>query len=191
VAYTVAHRTAKYGDKSLESADLLLVYGKSLLENAVSQSAVLSKEEEEKKAAEEEGAHTVLCWLMTPADICPKLGAAEPQDPRFIFEGDAPIDDEEAVELSNLPDDEEPEEQEEQEEDEEGGEDEPEDDFNAAWEVFELARMLYDQHKDDDDEIKLKLADTYLALGDVSLETGMHRLTFHIVYSTKLCVRKV
>lgn len=49
---------------------------------------------------------------------------------------------------------------------------EPEDDFNAAWEVLDLARALYEKQKDEDDEIKLKLADTYIALGDVSLETG-------------------
>jgi HAT1-interacting factor 1 len=63
---------------------------------------------------------------------------------------------------------------------EEGGEDEdedaePEDDFNAAWEVLDLARAIYDKQNDEggDDEVKLKLADTYIALGDVSLETGM------------------
>jgi len=59
----------------------------------------------------------------------------------------------------------------------EGEEDgEPEDDFNAAWEVLDLARAIYDKQlsdSDEDEEVKLKLADTYIALGDVSLETGM------------------
>jgi HAT1-interacting factor 1 len=50
---------------------------------------------------------------------------------------------------------------------------EPEDDFNAAWEVLDLARAIYDKQKDEDDEVKLKLADTYITLGDVSLETGV------------------
>ena len=56
-------------------------------------------------------------------------------------------------------------------EDDEG---EPEDDFNAAWEVLDLARAIYEKQKeeDGDDEVKLKLADTFIALGDVSLETG-------------------
>jgi len=53
------------------------------------------------------------------------------------------------------------------------GDGEPEDDFNAAWEVLEVARSLYEAQKDSDDEAKLKLADTYVALGDVSLETGV------------------
>lgn len=65
---------------------------------------------------------------------------------------------------------------EEEEEDEENEQDgEPEDDFNAAWEVLDLARTLYDKRKEEDDEVMLKLADTYITLGDVSLETGMSR----------------
>lgn len=65
-------------------------------------------------------------------------------------------------------------------EDEDGEDGEPEDDFNAAWEVLDLARAIYDKVKDqeDDDEVKLKLADTYITLGDVSLETG---LSSHVV----------
>lgn len=60
----------------------------------------------------------------------------------------------------------------EEEDDEEGDDGEPEDDFNAAWEVLDLARALYEKRQDEDDEIKLKLADTFISLGDVSLETG-------------------
>ena len=57
----------------------------------------------------------------------------------------------------------------------EGGE-EPEDDYNAAWEVLDVARTIYikvleDSQGEMKDE-KMKLADTYLALGDVSCETG-------------------
>lgn len=64
-------------------------------------------------------------------------------------------------------------------EDEDDGDDgEPEDDFNAAWEVLDLARAIYEKQKEEDeeDEVKLKLADTYIALGDVSLETGESKL---------------
>lgn len=57
--------------------------------------------------------------------------------------------------------------------DEEGADGEPEDDFNAAWEVLDLARAIYLKTEAEDDKVKLKLADTYIALGDVSLETGM------------------
>ena len=64
------------------------------------------------------------------------------------------------------------EEEEEEEGDEEGEDAEPEDDFNAAWEVLDLARALFEKQQDaEGDAVALKLADTFLALGDVSLET--------------------
>lgn len=55
------------------------------------------------------------------------------------------------------------EDEEDEDEDEEG---EPEDDFNAAWEVLDLARALYEKRKDEEDEVMLKLAETYITLGD-------------------------
>lgn len=69
---------------------------------------------------------------------------------------------------------------------------EPEDDFNAAWEVLDLARAIYDKQKDevDDEEVKLKLADTYIALGDVSLETGEGATTI-FSSSTLISFRKI
>lgn len=54
--------------------------------------------------------------------------------------------------------------------------DEPEDDFNAAWDVLDLARAIYVRQQDDE-EVRMKLADTYVALGDVSLETGWSLLS--------------
>lgn len=41
------HRTEKCGDGAPEAADLYFSYGKALLENAISQTAVLGKEEAE------------------------------------------------------------------------------------------------------------------------------------------------
>jgi len=83
------------------------------------------------------------------------------------------------------------EEEEEEEEPEENGE--PEDDFNAAWEVLDLARAIYDKQlaDDGDDEVKLKLADTYIALGDVSLETGNALFLSHEKIIVYLLHRKV
>ena len=62
----------------------------------------------------------------------------------------------------------------EDEEDEEDEDAEPEDDFNAAWDILDLARSIFEKQTetDHDEALKLKLADTYVALGDVSLETG-------------------
>lgn len=60
---------------------------------------------------------------------------------------------------------------------------EPEDDFNAAWEVLDLARAIYDKqmNENNDEEVRLKLADTYIALGDVSLETGLFFFFFQSI----------
>lgn len=54
----------------------------------------------------------------------------------------------------------------------EGADAEPEDDFNAAWEVLDLARAIYEKQMDGNDEMRLKVADTFIMLGDISLETG-------------------
>jgi HAT1-interacting factor 1 len=62
----------------------------------------------------------------------------------------------------------------------EGGEDgvdEPEDDYNAAWEVLDVSRQIYEkivEEKKDGEgrEERLSLAECYDCLGDVSLETG-------------------
>nr|GFD41290.1 hypothetical protein [Tanacetum cinerariifolium] len=55
--------------------------------------------------------------------------------------------------------------------------DEPEDDYNAAWEVLDVARTIYskvveEKPEGEGGEERLCLAECYLALGDVSLETG-------------------
>ena len=86
---------------------------------------------------------------------------------QFHFGGDEEEDGvDKVVDLKNDPL---PEEEHEEESDEDE-DDSPEDDFNAAWEVLDLSRAFYE--KKDDEESRLKLADCYVALGDVSLETG-------------------
>lgn len=90
------------------------------------------------------------------------------------FSGDAE-DEDEAVDLLGSAQNVDDGDDDQEDGDGEGGddEDEPEDDFNAAWEVLDLARALY--AKADGEEAQLKLADTYMCLGDVSLETGPSR----------------
>ncbi|KAG9013745.1 hypothetical protein FRB90_005750 [Tulasnella sp. 427] len=149
--------TEKHGDGAPESADLLFLYGKALLENAISQAGVVGKEETEgalKGNKEDEAGPSVS-----------KTGKKV-----ISFSGDAEADDE-AVDLLGAAQNADEDDEDQEEGEGEGGddEDEPEDDFNAAWEVLDLARALY--AKADGDEAKLKLADTYMCLGDVSLET--------------------
>lgn len=89
---------------------------------------------------------------------------------RFHFGGDAEEDEDETVDL--LGEAQKAVEDEERVAAEEEDDEEPEDDFAAAWEVLDVARTLYEKSVGDDDGIKLKLADTFIALGDISLETG-------------------
>ncbi|RXW23044.1 hypothetical protein EST38_g2820 [Candolleomyces aberdarensis] len=144
--------TKEAGEDAPETADLYFSYGKALLENAIAQNGVLGKDQPEVDAAEDassKGSHR----------------------PILSFSGDAEDGDDPTIDLLNAPlDDEDEEEGEAEAEDEEG---EPEDDFNAAWEVLELAKTIYEKQlqTDSDEEVQLKLADTFIALGDVSLET--------------------
>ncbi|KAF9218509.1 hypothetical protein BS17DRAFT_549896 [Gyrodon lividus] len=143
-------QTKTHDEDAPEMADLYISYGKALLENAISQASVFGKEPEP-GAIEDE-----------------KSTARDGKGPILEF-GDEGEGEGETVDLFGQATNEVEEESEGG--DEEGEEGEPEDDFNAAWEILELARAIYEKGKDEDDEIKLKLADTYIALGDVSLET--------------------
>lgn len=115
---------------------------------------------------------TVALDLMTAAASGSGAGAT---GPILSFTGDAeePVDLFAAAAAAAAEDEED--ENEGEGEDDDG---EPEDDFNAAWEVLDLARAIYAKQAEanDDEEVKLKLADTYIALGDVSLETGTFKL---------------
>ncbi|CAE6440422.1 hypothetical protein ACGC1H_003590 [Rhizoctonia solani] len=149
----------EYGEKTSPFAELLLAYGRALIANATSQNSVFPKEEEAEAPKESNGAGS---------SSDPK---AQPGNARIHF-GDGPSsDDEDGVgdetvdtAVGNLS-----EVKEEGEGGEEQDEDEPEDDFNAAWDVLDLARAYYD--KQDGDDMKLKLSEAYMSLGDVSLET--------------------
>ncbi|KAG0335634.1 hypothetical protein BG000_007364 [Podila horticola] len=84
-------------------------------------------------------------------------------DSRFVFEGDDDDDEEEEEEengegAAGAP----------AEGGEEGAQDDN-DDFAVAWDVLDLARVLY--HKIGTEEALLKLGDVHMALGDVSLES--------------------
>lgn len=107
---------------------------------------------------------------ITISNTClPVIGSDNGPILEFGDEGDGEEDEDGTVDLLGQSAKEPEEESDDEDEGEEG---EPEDDFNAAWEVFELARAIYEKGDGGDDQTKLKLADIYIALGDVSLETG-------------------
>ncbi|KAF5352895.1 hypothetical protein D9757_012110 [Collybiopsis confluens] len=152
----------KLGEDSPEIADLYFAYGKALLENAISQNSVLGKEQQEEDHVEEtkesNGTGPILSFSGDAEDV-----TEDASDPAVDLFAEAAKQVAEADAVAG---------NEEDEEDEEDGE--PEDDFNAAWEVLDLARAIYDkQHDTDasDEVVALKLADCYITLGDVSLET--------------------
>ncbi|KAK8869524.1 hypothetical protein IAR55_000090 [Kwoniella newhampshirensis] len=152
------------GDFDPQMAPLLLSYGKALYELAFSQQGVMGKDEGSKEADDAVRQAT--------------LEDAPSKKSNFVFSADPASDDEED---DNIPaGDSTPAEGEASGQNGNGdaGEDgdEPEDDYNAAWEVLDVARTIYQKmveglKEGEGKETRLTLADCYLALGDVSCET--------------------
>ncbi|KAF9269063.1 hypothetical protein L218DRAFT_851954 [Marasmius fiardii PR-910] len=147
--------TEEVGEDSPQVADLYFSYGKALLENAIVQNAVLGKEQQQEEAASGSGNGPILSFSGDAEDA-----PEDSEDPAVDLFAQTALDAAAVAVAEN-----------EGEEEEDG---EPEDDFNAAWEVFEMARSIYEKQKNasgSDENVSLKLADAYIALGDVSLET--------------------
>ncbi|OWT41514.1 HAT1-interacting factor 1 [Cryptococcus neoformans Bt1] len=160
----IPNRRLLVGDADPEMAPLLLAYGKALYDLASSQAGVMGREEPVRQE-----------------DDVP----AETNNLNFVFSGDAPSDDEGEA------DDPEPEPESEPQassssapaaapagtdaaEGDEVGE--LEDDYNAAWEVLDVARTIYEKIVDglkegEGNKERMLLSDCYLALGNVSCET--------------------
>ncbi|KAG0240157.1 hypothetical protein BGW41_007139 [Actinomortierella wolfii] len=136
-----------YGETSPKNADTLFMYGKALLEHAIQQSSVLGGATEKKSKSELQA--VVDAATGTSSNAAGSSAAAAAKSSRFVFEGD------------------EEEEDEEEEEEQEDGEEN--DEFEVAWDVLDLARVLY--HRIGTEEALLKLGDVHIALGDVSLES--------------------
>ncbi|KAI9448771.1 hypothetical protein BJY52DRAFT_303650 [Lactarius psammicola] len=151
-----------HAEDAPEMADVYFAYGKALLENAIAQNSVLGKEQQQ----QQDGTAT-------------EEPAANGNNKILSFSGDAEDEEEDpdpAVDLfaeASKPDTDAEDDAGEGEGEGEGEEDdaEPEDDFNAAWEVLDLARAIYEKRMDGDDAVRLKVADTFIMLGDISLET--------------------
>ncbi|KAF9466041.1 hypothetical protein BDZ94DRAFT_239462 [Collybia nuda] len=154
--------TKKFGEDAPETADLYFTYGKALLENAIAQNSVLGKEQPEEDEKDDASSSRVNgdAPILSFSGDGEDMNGGEEDDPTVDLFAQAAQNIADAEGTGGGDDD----------DDDEG---EPEDDFNAAWEVLDLARAIYEkqQEEGDDEEIKLKLADTLIALGDVSLET--------------------
>ncbi|KAI8991604.1 hypothetical protein BDF20DRAFT_811061 [Mycotypha africana] len=134
-----------------ENGDAYFLYGKALLQLAIQQNTVLGLSAQESASeveAQQEEAKRKETKVKNPllqlSDV-----------PEFVSE-----EDKEEVEEDN-------------EQDEEGEGDgetnNAEEDFEAAWDILDVARVIFE--KSEDNETRLKLADVHLCLGDISLET--------------------
>ncbi|KAG8689667.1 hypothetical protein FRC11_001335 [Ceratobasidium sp. 423] len=149
----------EYGEDTPAFAELLLKYGRALIENAVAQNSVLGGGKQGEEAPKESnGAGSSSAPKTQPGNGRIHFGDGASSDDEGV--GDETVDTA-AGDLSAV--------KEEGDGEEEQDDDEPEDDFNAAWDVLDLARAYYDKQEGDD--MKLKLSEAYMSLGDVSLET--------------------
>ncbi|KAK0202744.1 hypothetical protein DFS33DRAFT_927171 [Desarmillaria ectypa] len=150
--------TDVHGDDAPGIEDLYFAYGKALLENAIAQNSVLGKEQPEENAED---------------NNAPGGSGSSAKGPILSFSGDVEDTEDGTVDLFAQTIESAQQEAAAAAEDDEDDDAEPEDDFNAAWEVLDLARAIYEKQKasNDDEQVGLKLADTYITLGDVSLET--------------------
>ena len=131
-----------HGEMSLESANLLLDYGQCLYLLAISQS-----------------------------DVIGKSNNADDQPPSNNDDIPSSSDNKNKSNLIQLSDEEEEEDDDDDgNENEDENEDDVEDDFGNAWEVTDLAKVIFS--KQDDFDSKFKLADCHLLLGDIALELG-------------------
>lgn len=155
-----------------------------MLENAIAQSSVLGKEGGEEAPEDNQGEQISYAWdsLFVTMTVSFVVTGSTASGPILSFSGDAEDmgdGEDKPVDLFAQAAAEEDQGEDDDEKEEDDGE--PEDDFNAAWEVLDLARAIYEKEsaKSEDEEVKLKLADTFIALGDVSLETGMCHWFFY------------
>ncbi|CAO3624807.1 unnamed protein product [Cunninghamella blakesleeana] len=89
---------------------------------------------------------------------------------RFHFDDQPVFASNNVNELNEKPVSDKNDEDEDEDEDEDDDNNEAQDDdFETAWDVLDVARVIFE--KSDDDASKLKLADVLLLLGDISLET--------------------
>ncbi|KAI9309432.1 hypothetical protein BJ944DRAFT_236121 [Cunninghamella echinulata] len=145
------------GELDPKNGDAYLLYGRALLEYAIQQTSVLgqsakaSAEAVEKQKEESEAPNTELNNSRFHFD----------DQPVFTSNNTEELNDKSTTDRDNEDDDDEDE-----EEENDGAQD---DDFETAWDVLDVARVIFE--KNDDDATKLKLAEVLLLLGDISLET--------------------
>ncbi|KAI9501363.1 hypothetical protein GGI25_004922 [Coemansia spiralis] len=158
-----------FGSESPRYAECLVMYGRALLQHAVEQSALLAQ----KTLAE--AASGNLQTGEQNGESKDNEDKAEVRKANINFEGEPDFRQIESLEHENgeagssKGKEADTSEQEDEEHGEEDEEEEHEDDFAAAWDVLDLARVI--QSKATDSKSQLKYAETLMLLGDVSMES--------------------
>lgn len=144
------------GEDSPSNADVMFLYGRTLLKVAMQKSQVLGSSGQDNSPAIDNAKHS------PSADLV---------DSRFSFQGDEePEGEDEEQEHGHHG------------EAEDGSDAQPnsaDDDFQDAWEILDLARLSFQKQLEnateltDKSEIKKRIADTYDLLGEVALENGI------------------
>ncbi|KAI8344058.1 hypothetical protein BC941DRAFT_491799 [Chlamydoabsidia padenii] len=136
------------GELDPKNGDAYFLYGRSLLEYAIQRNSVLGQSAQ--ATAEE----------VETQQVEATVSSAENTNPRFQFDEQPVFEETNKVDHNEDNND--------NNEDDDSG-DEESDDFETAWDVLDVARVIFE--KGQDDESKIKLADVLLCLCDVSLET--------------------
>ncbi|GAA6060568.1 hypothetical protein JCM10212_006803 [Sporobolomyces blumeae] len=169
LAFALESLTEQYGEMAKESVDALILYGKALLGSAIAQSAVLGDKGPSAPALPENP---------NGATSTSSNATAGPSNAAFHFGGDAEDEEEEDAGQGQDGD-----------EDGEGAEGDPEDDFEQAFTMLDMARKIIEEEVDEIEkeiregsegekgandakrkERKEKLAEVHRLLGDVETE---------------------
>ncbi|KAJ2006541.1 hypothetical protein GGI04_000175 [Coemansia thaxteri] len=152
-----------FGGESQRYADCLVMYGRALLQHAIEQNALLAQ----KTLAE--AASGGLANGDGDEAVPTKANIHFEGEPDFRQIESLEIEDSGAGEAGASSKGKQTETEEDGEEEEDADDEDIEDDFAAAWDVLDLARVI--QAKATDSKSQLKYAETLMLLGDVSMES--------------------
>ncbi|KAI8873089.1 hypothetical protein GQ42DRAFT_47325 [Ramicandelaber brevisporus] len=198
--------SAVYGETSPKVADVLLSYGRALLESGIRHNNLFAEEQMQeankqktKGNAKDDGeapaasANDAAVAAASAVAATKRTDLLEKASTKFMFSGDADDDEEEGEDDDDGDDD----------GNDDGDKDEEQnpakisahalaadDDLAAAWEVLEVARLIYSQIPGNTPEVMLRSADVLSLLSETSLESGNAKEAIQDAYKALLIVKE-